>query len=256
MKIITCFKVVPDEQDIEISADRTLSFSRAKPVISNYDLNGIEAGVQLAESGNHEVIGLSIGGKDIDNSKLKKNALSRGIASLTMVADDDLKELDTHQTASILKAAVEKIDSYDLIICGEGSSDLYSQQTGIQLGTLLDINTVNNVSKITESDGKIIVERTLEKEVEVLEVPLPAVLSVSSFINLPRIPGMKNILAAGKKPSTIWTLNDLSADKPLPTLQIEETKAPEQMQRKQDIIDGDSAENIQAFIAKIAVELQ
>ncbi len=80
----------------------------------------------------------------------------------------------------------------------EGSADLYAQQVGVQLGELLGIPVINSVSKITVEDNKCIAERSLEDELEVLEISLPAVICVTTDINQPRIGGMKEILAAGK----------------------------------------------------------
>lgn len=256
MNIITCFKVVPEEEDIIITSSRDLSFERAKLTISSFDLNSIEAGAQLIEANGGTLTGLSVGGSKIDDSKLKKNVLSRGPASLTLVADDSLENMDTHQTAQVLKAAIEKIGEYDLILCGEGSADVYAQQVGVQLGQLLNVPTINSITKITETNGKIIVERTLEDEVETLELSLPAVVSVTSDINLPRIAGMKEILAAGKKPVTNWKAGDINLVKAANTVEVLETKAPQQMDRKQDIVEGDSDEAIKQFIAKISVELK
>lgn len=255
MKIITCFKVVPEEQDIVVKSDGTLSFERAKPTISTYDLNGVEAGAQLQEASGGELIALSVGASAIDNPKLKKNILSRGPGNLVMVADDILKDLDTHQTAKVLKAAIEKIGEYDLIICGEGSADLYAQQVGAQLGQLLNIPTVNSISKITQANGKITVERTLENEVETLELELPALVMVTTDINLPRIATMNHILAAGKKPSTVWELDDIGAADPQQTIEVIDMKAPPQVERKQDIVEGDTDEAIQEFISKLSAVL-
>lgn len=255
MNIITCFKVVPEE-DIIITSNGDLSFERAKMTISNYDLNSIEAGTQLIEANSGTLMGLSVGGLKIDDSKLKKNVLSRGPESLYIVADDNLDNMDTHQTSLALKAAIEKIGAYDLVLCGEGSADLYAQQVGVQLGQLLNVPTINSISKITEVDGKVIVERTLEDEVETIELTLPAVVSVTSDINLPRIASMKQILAAGKKPSTVWTANDVNLAKPANSIEVLKTKAPKQVDRKQEIIEGDSEEAIKQFIAKISGELK
>ena len=256
MNIITCFKVVPEEQDITIKPNGELSFENAKMTISNYDLNSIEAGAQLIESISGTLIGLSVGALNIDDSKLKKNVLSRGPESLYLLADDNLVNMDTHQTAMALKAAVEKIGDYDLILCGEGSADLYAQQVGAQLGELLNVPTINSISKITASEGKVVVERTLEEEVETIELALPAVVSVTSDINLPRIASMKQILAAGKRPSNIWNINEVNLSKPEKTIEVLESKAPPQVDRKQDIIEGDSEEIIQKFIEKISKELK
>ncbi|MHB8074759.1 electron transfer flavoprotein [Desulfosporosinus fructosivorans] len=256
MNIITCFKVVPEEEDIIIKSNGELSFERAKMTISNYDLNSIEAGTQLIEANSGTLIGLSVGGSKIDDSKLKKNVLSRGPESLYIVADDTLDNMDTHQTALALKAAIEKIGAYDLVLCGEGSADVYAQQVGVQLGQLLNLPTINSISKITEADGKVIVERTLEDEVETIEITLPAVVSVTSDINLPRIASMKQILAAGKKPSTVWKAGDVNLAKLSNSIEVLETKAPKQVDRKQEIIEGDSDEAIKKFIEKISGELQ
>ncbi len=51
MKIITCFKLVPEEQDIMVMPDHTLSFDNAEAKISQFDLNAIEAATQLASEG-------------------------------------------------------------------------------------------------------------------------------------------------------------------------------------------------------------
>ncbi|MGV8057346.1 MAG: electron transfer flavoprotein [Smithellaceae bacterium] len=251
MNIVVCFKVVPDEQDIVINANGELSFERAKPAISAYDLNAVEAGAQLVEAQGGTLTALSVGSSQINESKLKKNILSRGPQKLYMIADDRLKDADTHQTARALQTAIDKLGEYDLILCGEGSADLYAQQTGAQLGQLLKLPAINSISKISVADGKIVAERTLEDEVETLQIPLPAVISVTSDINIPRIAGMKQILEAGKKPSTVWSATDAGLKELEPTINIIETKAPKQADRKQDIIESDSDEAIQSFTAKI-----
>lgn len=256
MNIITCFKVVPEEEDIIVTSNGDLSFERAKLTISNYDLNAIEAGTKLVETNGGTLTALTVGGSKTDDSKIKKNVLSRGPESLYLVADEALDNMDTHQTALALKAAIEKIGLYDLILCGEGSADLYAQQVGAQLGQLLNISTINSVSEITEADGKVIVERTLEDEIETIELTLPAVVSVTSDINLPRIASMKQILAAGKKPSTVWTTSDVNLAKPANSVEVLEIKAPKQVDRKQEIIEGDSEDAIKQFIAKISGELK
>ncbi len=256
MNIIACFKVVPEEQDITVNSNGDISIDKAKLTVSNYDLNGIEAGTQLAEENSGNLIALSVGAAKIDDSKLKKTVLSRGPESLYLIADDSLDNMDTHQTAQALKSGVEKIGQYDLILCGDGSADLYAQQVGAQLGELLNVPTVNSVSKISVADGKAIVERTLEDEVETLEVPLPAVISVTADINQPRIPSMKQILGAGKKPSTVWSAGDAGFTLPAQSVDVLETKAPEQVDRKQIVIEGDSDDAIKEFVEKIAVELR
>ncbi|WP_332237232.1 electron transfer flavoprotein [Sporolactobacillus sp. KGMB 08714] len=256
MNIITCFKVVPDEQDLFIDVNGDISAEKAKINISNYDLNCIEAGTQLIESNGGNYAAISVGSARINDSKLKKNVLSRGPKSLLLIADDQLNNLDTHQTALALKAGIGKIGKYDLILCGEGSADLYAQQVGVQLGELLNVPTINSVDKISVVNGAVIAERSLEKEVETVELSLPAVISVTSDINQPRIPSMKQILNAGKKPSTVLTASDLDLTDFTRTIEVLSTKVLKQAARKKDIVEGDSTEAIRQFIDKISGELK
>ncbi|MDR0454574.1 MAG: putative electron transfer flavoprotein FixA [Deferribacteraceae bacterium] len=234
MNILVCCKIVYEEQDISVLPDRGLSYDRAELKLSLYDLNAVEQAVQL--SGN--IRALSIGGKNKDNGKIKKNLLSRGPQELYIVTDEALSGADTHQTATVLAAAAKKI-GFDLILCGEGSADLYAQQTGIQLGELLGVPVISSVSKLTAADGKIIAERTADDSVDVIEAPLPAVVCLTSDINEPRIPGMKDILAAGKKPVTEWSLADLGIAAPEVTVDVISILAPVGKDRKRIIVEGD-----------------
>lgn len=242
MRFIACYKLVPEEQDIVITADRALATDKAGEKISPFDLNAIEAAVQLAGE-SHEVVALSVGGKALDNAKLRKDALSRGPNALYLVRDDLLASALPYETARVIAAASQKI-AFDLLICGEGSGDMYAQQTGLLVGAILQIPAINAVSNIEIKEGFVTVERTLENEVEVLDVPLPAVLCVSSDINVPRIPSMKAILGAGKKSVTQWSASDIGWAPDSPRAERVGVYAPQQTERKHIIIEGDGQEEV------------
>ena len=250
MKIITCYKLVPEEQDISVKSNHTLDFSAAQWKVGEFDLNAVEAAMRVVEAAGGEVVALTAGGEIVENPKLKKAILSRGPTEMYGIQDDALAAADSYAIAQVLKAGVEKIGGADLIMCGEGSGDIYARQVGSVLGALLGWPTVNAVSEITAQDGKLIVERSLENGVEVLEVDLPAVVSVTTDINLPRIPGMKDILAAGKKPTVVWSLVDVGAgaNSVTETLSV---LAPEQTDRQQIIVEGDNAESIETFCSHL-----
>lgn len=249
MNIVACYKVVPDAQDIEANADGSLNLDRAETVLGEYDLVAIEEAAKLAEATGGAAVLLSVGGEKLNDTKLVKAALSRGAAELYRVVDPSLDGADAFQTASTLAAALGKMD-YDLVICGEGSADLYAQQVGLLTGSLLGLPVVNAVSSIEAKGDAIVVERTLENEVEVLEVALPAVVSVTSDAVLPRIPQLKDILAAGKKPVTTWTLDEVAAlpKSPVETLSV---KAPESIERKGIVYEGATDENIAELASNI-----
>lgn len=247
MNIIACCKVVPEEQDIFVKGDRTISLEKAAPKISQYDLNAIEAAAQLAAAEGGKVVALSMGGKKaLENSKVRKDILSRGPDSLALVIDDALEGALPDQTASVLAGAAKSI-GFDLILCGEGSGDLYAQQVGVLLGEKLHVPCINAVSKIERDGDGVKVERSLEDEVEVLRIPLPAVLALTTDINLPKIPTMKAILAAGKKPVDVISPADAGG---LGTAasSMRSVLAPEQVERLNVIIEGDSDDNITAFV--------
>lgn len=166
MKIITCYKCVPDEQDIAINnADGTLDFSKADSKISQYDLNAIEAACQLKQQlGDAQVVAMSVGGKALTNAKGRKDVLSRGPDELIVVIDDQFEQALPQHTATALAAAAQK-SGFDLLICGDGSSDLYAQQVGLLVGEALNIPAINAVSKILSlTDSTLTVERELEDE--------------------------------------------------------------------------------------------
>ena len=165
MKIITCFKLVPEEQDIVVTPEYTLNFDNADAKISQFDLNAIEAASQLATD-DDEIAALTVGGSLLQNSKVRKDVLSRGPHSLYLVQDAQLEHALPLDTAKALAAAIEKI-GFDLLIFGEGSGDLYAQQVGLLVGEILQLPVINAVSAIQRQGNTLVIERTLEDDVEV-----------------------------------------------------------------------------------------
>ena len=249
MRIVACFKVSPEDQDIVARPDRTLSFDRAQQKIGAYDLNAIEAARRLADEVGGTVIGLSAGGAALANAKLTKDALSRGLDELVTLTDDALPAAESYQTASALAQGIAQIGAVDLVLVGAGSSDAYTQQVGNQLGALLGWPTLNAVDALTVDGDHVVADRLLEDAVQVVEVTLPAVLSLTSGINEPRIAGMKDILAAGKKPVTKLTLAE-----PLPaaTAATDSILAPEQVDRGHVLFDGaDAPTQLAAYLKSL-----
>lgn len=252
MNIIVPIKVLADDQDIVVAADRSLDDSKAHRIVSTYDLNAIEAAVQLAST--HEgskVVCVSVADAKADDSKLKKGILARGVDELVMIADDACADLDAHATAAMLARLVDGLDAADLIVCGDGSADNYAQQVDVQLAARLGLPSVNGATKIEAGSGSVTVERTLEDVVEVVEAPLPCVVSVAPDIALPRIPGMKDILAAGKKPMGVAGADGAYES----ALEVLSCKAPEQAERKLEVMDASEDGAIEKFAAALKAAL-
>ena len=251
MKIAVALKVVPDGQDIQVAGDRTLDYSKAKLTISEYDKNAVEIGAQLAAAAGAEAVAVTVGGKNIDNSKIKKDMLARGLSQLFMAADDSLADLDARGTAAALAAEIAKADGVDLVILGDGSADNYVNQVDVQLAAKLGWPVVTAASSIAVDGDALTVTRALEDCTETVTVALPAVVSVTPDVAVPRIPGMKDILAAGKKPMAV----EGAVEVPAAALETVECLAPEQVARKQEILDAAADGAIETFAAAVKAAL-
>jgi len=198
-KIVTCFKWVKDEADIKIIPNsRELALDRVGYKISDYDRNAIEEGVQLQERYGGNVVAVTVGPPEAKPGL--KDALSRGPEKAYFVNDPAFAELEPSQTAAVLAAAIKGYIEFDIIICAEGSSDLYAQQVGPRLAELLNIPCATYVNKLSIEDNQIVAERKLEDGVEIVTMPMPALVTVLPEINTPRLPTLKQVLSCAKKP--------------------------------------------------------
>ena len=169
-----------------------------------------------------------------DSGSGDSKTVTTGYDVSSIAKDDELAKL------------VEKAGGFDLIICGDGSADLYAKQTGVQLAAKLDVPYLSEVVSVEAADGKVVCKRMLASEIETVEVPLPAVIAVSPDVAQPRIAGMKQILAAGKKPQAVE-----AADAPAAaTVETVAVKAPEQADRACKVF-----EDVNEFVAAVKAAL-
>jgi electron transfer flavoprotein beta subunit len=207
--VVACFKWVVDEAYIRRGSSGELDFSSVDHKISEYDRNAIEEAVRLKEALGWTAIAVTVGVPEA--TKGVKDALSRGTDQAYFIADASFSDLESSQTAAILTEVIRsRIISYDLIICGEGSSDLYAQQVGTRLAENLGIPCISFIQKLSIEGSRLLAERRIEEGVEVIEAPLPALVTVIPDINVPRIPGVKDTLTAGRKPTVTIKKDELS----------------------------------------------
>ena len=245
--VIACFKWVVDEAYIRRGPSGDLDFSSVDYKIGDYDRNAIEEAVRLKEAVGGKAIAITVGLPEA--TKGLKDALSRGSDEAYFIADDSFGKLDSSQTAFILAEVIHsRIREYDLIICGEGSSDLYAQQVGPRLAEKLRIPCISFTQKFSIENNQLIAERRVESGVEVIAAPLPALITVLPDINVPRIPGVKDTLMAGKKPTVKITRDELPpVNEPL--LQTISLKAS-RMERSCERFGTDAAE-IARFVGSL-----
>ncbi len=146
MNIVACYKIVPDNQDIEVGADGAHRLDRAHGA-GRVRPGGHRGGGAGGRRHRRERRAADRRGRALGDTKLVKAALSRGASELYRVVDPALADADAFQTATVLAAALRKID-FDLVVCGEGSADRYSQQVGLLVGSLLGLPVVNATSSM------------------------------------------------------------------------------------------------------------
>ncbi|MGI5921295.1 MAG: electron transfer flavoprotein subunit beta/FixA family protein [Syntrophomonadaceae bacterium] len=209
MDIITCFKWVIDEAYIKVGPSRELDLGWVDYKLSDYDRNAIEEAMRLKDLDGGKVVAVTVGPPEA--TKGLKDALSRGPDEAIFINDPAFSDLEPSQTASILAEVIGSRLKYDLILCGEGSSDLYAQQVGPRVAELLGIPCISFVSRLEVKDRQVTAERKMEDGTEVVTAQLPALITVLPDINSPRIPGLKDTLAASKKPVTDITGEELKS---------------------------------------------
>lgn len=207
MNIVVAMKQIPDLQQIRIR-DRQPIFEDVPLTLGSIDKNALEAAVQIKEQQDAQVTVLSVGDENVEDTI--KEAMAAGADQCYLVLDDELKNAESSVTAVILAAALQQMeDKPDLILFGEGSGDNYSGQVGSRVAAILDLPQVGFASSIVVEDGRATITRSLENSEEVVEVSLPAVVTVMADINEPRIPSVSQILKAGRKPKEIVEPDEL-----------------------------------------------
>jgi electron transfer flavoprotein beta subunit len=198
LKILTTVKKVVDvELTINVEGGAIVE-DGLQYVMNAWDENAVEAAVQLKENNNAETSMVSIGGGE-DNDKIIRRGYAMGIENGIQIDDPCLGQADSSVLAKVLQKVFE-MENYDLVIAGKQAQDTDNGQTGIMLAEYLGLPCVSNAIEIEVLDDKHIqVSRLGDGGTEIVEVELPAVITVSDSINEPRLPQMRGLMMAKKK---------------------------------------------------------
>jgi electron transfer flavoprotein beta subunit len=212
MNIIVCIKQVPNTTDVRIDpVTNTLIRDGVESVINPFDAYAIEEGVRLKERLAGKVTVITMGPPQAENAL--REAISLGCDEAALVSDRLFAGSDTWATSYSLSCAVRKIGKFDVIICGKQASDGDTAQVGPGISTHLDIPQVTYVKKIEEiSAQKAKVERMTEEGYDIVETPLPCLLTVVKEINTPRLPSLKGMMKAKAARITKFSAADLGCD--------------------------------------------
>ena len=198
MKIAVCIKRVPDtEMRFSIAADgKSLDQAGLKYDISDFDGYAVEVALRLNEKqGPGEVVVVAVGPDGVQETLRK--AISMG-AERGVQLKADTVPFDGMAIAAALAAEL-KDGGYDLILFGRQATDSANGSVGPMTAQLLGLPCVSAISELEIADGRGTAHRELEGVAEVVEFPLPAVLTIDEGIARPRLPSLKGIMAAKKK---------------------------------------------------------
>ena len=216
MNMIVCVKQVIDPEappasfKIDSASNKVVPPPGVSPVISPFDEQAVEAALRIRDAQGGKITVISMGVNLLRD--VVKKPLAMGADELILLEDDAFTEGDSWSTAYALAMAIKKIGDYDLIFCGRQAADWDAGQVGSGIAEILGLPSVTVAKKVETADGKAKVERVTADGYEVVEVSLPALITVSNELGEPRYPTMKGIMAAKKKEPAIWKPADIGVE--------------------------------------------
>lgn len=210
MHVVVCVKQIPDPATPATLDPETHWLERPQDqVLDDTDRYGVEMGLQLAQEHDGTVTLVSMG--PMGNGQGIRQALAMGADRAIVVDDESLRGSDALVTAHVLAAAIGG-EEYDLVIAGTESTDGYSGVVPQMLSELLDVPALTYATELSVSDGTVTIHRQTANGYDVVEAPMPAVVTVTSGVVEPRYPTFKGIMEAKKKPVDMRSVDDLGVE--------------------------------------------
>lgn len=216
IKIIVCIKQVPDPEgpasafEVDPVIPKVVPVG-IPPVISPFDENALEAALRFKEKDGAEVVAMSLG------EKLSKQVLRKALAAkadeLILLEDPLFKDLDSYSTAYVLSRMIERIGPYDLILTGRQAGDWDFGLTGLLIGEILQIPSINLARKVTIiNNNKVLVEKLNRDGYQVVSAPMPVLVTVSSEIGDLRYVSVTALRGVASKPVKVYSASELGID--------------------------------------------
>jgi len=209
MRIIALIKQVPDMEKVKFDREKgVVDRKSAGTEINPFDLNALEAAVQIKENIGAEVIAISMGPQSADSAL--REAISRGADRGILLSDRKFGGSDVKATAYTIAAGIKQIGKFDLIFAGIQTVDGDTGQVGSEVAEFLDIPHICFVEKINEvDDDSITVTTDIWDGIFIEKMKLPGLITVTKDINSPRLPAFKDKMSARKADIPVWGLDIL-----------------------------------------------
>ena len=249
MNIIVCAKQVIDISEMKIDPSTKKPILEGVPQkVSDIDKNALEEAIKIKEKNGGKITVLTVGPA---NAKERiKELLAMGADEGVLINPPDRH--DYHVIAGLLAGAIKKIGDYDIILCGEASTDLFSGQIGPHLAGLLDIPQMTYAQKIDAGKENISADRNMSDKSVTTESTYPVLITVTKEINEPRLPSLMQILGAANKPINEWTTDSLKVDIKTLVDTIELKGVP--MERKNIVYKDDIDDSVSKLVESLAKE--
>jgi len=212
LRIIVSIKQVPDADDLRVDPiTNTLVREGVPAVVNPPDLHAIEEGVRLKERYGGKVTVITMGPPQGESAL--RDALAMGADEAYLITDRSMAGADTWATSYTISRAVQKLGGADLYLFGRRAVDGETEQVGPQTAKWLGIPVVGYVSEVREvKERSVVVVKSTESLEEVLEVPLPAVLTILETANKPRQPDINSLIRARTAKIPKLTREDIGAE--------------------------------------------
>jgi len=216
LHIIACVKQVPDPEApasafrVDEAAKKVVPAAGVTPVISQFDALAVEAALRIKDAaGDAKITVISLGAESARD--VIKHSLAMGADEGVLLTDSALNG-DSYTTALALSKAIEKLGDYNLVLCGRQATDWDAGVVGYGIAEMLGVASVSLAKSVTVQGDKVVVERVLAEGYDTIEVPLPALVTVSNELGEPRYPKLQQIMLAARKQVTVWGAGDLGLD--------------------------------------------
>ena len=217
MLVVACIKQVPDTTQVQIDPVTNTLVREGIPFIVNpYDTHAIEESLQLKDRFGLRVAAISMGPPNAE-ATLRK-ALALGVDEAILLTDRVFGGADTLATSNVLSRAIERLNEQEevgLVFCGKQTIDGDTAQVGPGIATRMNLCQLTLVDRIEELDlekRRIRVRRKLEGRHEIVEAPLPALITVVREINRPRYPTVPMRLSSSDAEVKVWNNEVLKLD--------------------------------------------
>lgn len=205
MNIVVCIKQVPGTTQVKINPETgTLIRDGVEAVVNPFDEYAIEEAIRIREKVGGVVKVVTMGPPQAENAL--RSAIAMGADEGYLITDRAFAGSDTWATSYTLSSGIKTLGQVDLIICGKQAIDGDTAQVGPGIAEMLNLPYVAWVRKVDEITATSIkVERLMEEGYDVVEMPLPGLMTVVKEINTPRMASLKGKMKA--KSATINTIN-------------------------------------------------